>query len=53
MYMFDYMIYVCVYEIQRIFRIFFFLYMYNDIFRNFCFFWLEYFDRYEIWQVDL
>lgn len=53
MYMFDYMIHVCVYEIQRTFRTPFLTYMYNDTFGNPRLFWLEYPDRHETWQADL
>lgn len=51
--MFDYMIHVCVYEIQRTFITPFLPYMYNDTFGNPHLFWLEYPDRHETWQADL
>lgn len=50
-YMFDYIIHVCVYEIQRTFRTPLLLYV--DTFRNPRLFRLEYPDRQETWQADI
>lgn len=51
--MFDNMIHVCVYEIQRTFRTLLLPYMYIDTFGNPRLFWLEYPDRHETWQADI